>query len=161
MRARHNQLREKYRTFRLLPDPLYQSRLLQTFFNKFTRKGQKAFAHRRLFSALRSVRHGLAYPGLYLALLRIFRRLHISLVIMPRRKGKQILSVPVPVRRNKRDTLNLQFAYNGVTGRRERMFEERLEQELTELSFGRAATSRAYAAHYAGVYEQRVNMEYR
>jgi len=161
MRARHNQLREKYRAFRLPLDPIYQSRLLQTFFNKFNRKGQKLYARRRLFNALRSVRCSLAYPGLYLTLLRAFRRLHISLVIMPRRKGKQILSVPVPVRRNKRDTLSLQLIYTGITGRRERTFEERLEQELTDLAFGRAYAYRAHAAHYANVYEQRVNMEYR
>jgi ribosomal protein S7 len=160
MRARQSQLREKYRSLRHQPDPIYQSRLLQTFFNKFTKKGHRA---RQMGHVLRALRCELSYPNLYLALIRVFRRLHTSLVIVPRRKGKQILSVPVPARRNKRDTINLQLIYKTVSERRERTFAERLEKELADLTFNhtRAATYRSYAAHYANVYNERVNMEYR
>ena len=41
MRAKHRELTEKYKAFRLQPDSLYLSRLIQTFFNKFTKKGKK------------------------------------------------------------------------------------------------------------------------
>jgi hypothetical protein len=41
MRAKHRELTEKYKAFRLQPDPLYLSRLIQTFFSKFTKKGKK------------------------------------------------------------------------------------------------------------------------
>lgn len=52
MRAKHRELTEKYKAFRLQPDSLYLSRLIQTFFNKFTKKGKKALARRHLFTAL-------------------------------------------------------------------------------------------------------------
>jgi hypothetical protein len=57
---------------------------------------------------------------MYYALLRIFHRLRIQFLLASKRKGRNLISVPVPVRRNKRDVLNIQTLYKAVTSRRER-----------------------------------------
>ena len=120
MRAKHRELTEKYKAFRLQPDSLYLSRLIQTFFSKFTKKGKKALARRHLFTALTQFRFTLRHPQMYYALLRIFHRLRIQFLLASKRKGRNLISVPVPVRRNKRDVLNTQTLYKAVTSWRER-----------------------------------------
>lgn len=138
-------------------------RLIQTFFNKFTKKGKKALARRHLFTALTQFRFTLRYPKMYYALLRIFHRLRIQFLLASKRKGRNLISVPVPVRRNKRDVLNIQTLYKAVTSRRERALSERIHLELTALTFKhrQASTVRARSAHLSSVYTERVYMEER
>jgi len=49
-------LTQKYRYFRLPPDPVYISHTVQVLFNKFTRRGKKTVARRQLFQALKQFR---------------------------------------------------------------------------------------------------------
>lgn len=163
MRPRFNQLTEKYRAFRLAPDSLYQSRLLQTLFNKFTKKGKKALARRHLAKVMTALRFSIDQIPMKYVLLRILRRLRIQFLLASRRKGKQILAVPVPVRRNKRDVLNVQTLFVAISRRRERTLVARCEQELNVLTLDpdQATTFNQRDAHLAQVYEERVNMEYR
>jgi ribosomal protein S7 len=163
MRANHRELSEKYKSFRLQPDSLYQSRLIQTFFNKFTKKGKKALARRHIFKALVRFRYLLRRPPLFIALLEIFKALRIQFLLAMKRKGRNLVSVPVPVRRNKRDVLNIQTLYNSVCRRRERELDDRILPELSALTFKprQAATIRARSAHLSTVYTERVNMEER
>lgn len=125
MKKRYRDLTEKYKSFRLQPDSLYLSRIIQTLFNKFTKKGKKALARRHITLALTRFRFSLRRPRTYNALTRILRDLRIQFLLLPKRKAKQILDVPVPVRRNKRDILNIQTLYNAITKRRERDLSER------------------------------------
>jgi ribosomal protein S7 len=134
MKKRYRDLTEKYKTCRLQPEPLFQSRLLQTFFNKFTKKGKKALARRHLQRALSNLRLAVSRPQTYNALLRIFRNLYTPLMLVTKRKGKILELVPVPVRRNKRETLSLHVLYSAVDQRRERYFFERIEQELLDVT---------------------------
>lgn len=160
MKRRFNQLTKKYRAFRLAPDVLYQSRTLQTFFNKFTKKGKKALARRHLHAAFMGLRCHVTHLRVKYILLRILRRLRIQFLLPVRRKGKQLLPVPTPVRRNKRDVLNLQTLYLSIKARRARSLAERCEEELTTL-FLDPTSNRQRSAHLARVYQERVNMEYR
>lgn len=59
MVKRYRDLTEKYRSFRLQPDAIYQSRFIQTVFNKFTKKGKKAIARRHILRSLASFRFSL------------------------------------------------------------------------------------------------------
>lgn len=102
-------------------------------------------------------------PPTYNILIRILRNLHVQFLLLPKRKGKQIIDVPVPVRRNKRDILNIQTLYNAITRRHERDLAERREQELTALTFAKnqSATLRQRNAQIAKIFEERVNIEAR
>jgi len=125
MKTRYRDLTEKYRSFRLQPDSLYHSRTVQTLFNKFTKKGKKAIARRHIIRALSQLRFSLRRPRTFNALTRILRSLRMQFLLVAKRQGKVFLEVPVPVRRNKRDILNIQTLYSAITRRRERSLYER------------------------------------
>lgn len=163
MRARHRDLTEKYKAFRLQPDSLFLSRLIQTFFSKFTKQGKKALARRHLYKALTQFRLVLRRPKMYIMLLRIFMRLRVQFLLPLRRKGRQLVPVPVPVRRNKRDVLNIQSLYRAIQRRRERSLSERISLELTALTFKhrQSPTMRLRSTDLRKVYEARVDMDMR
>lgn len=120
MRARGRELTEKYKALRLHSDALYGSRLMQTFFNKFIQKGKKASSRKHVFRALTYYRMSLRRPTLFFALLRLFKKLYVQFTIIQRRRGRQFIRVPFPLRRNKRDVMNLQMLHGAVASRRER-----------------------------------------
>lgn len=163
MRARKREISEKYKSFRLPADSHYDSRLIQTFFNKFTKKGKKALARRHMSSALVRYRALFRRPQLFFALLRLFQQLRVQMVIVQKRQGRNLINVPVPVRRNKRDVLNLQTLYKAITSRRERTLSERIQQELSALTFQprQSTTLRAHSTALHQVYDERVYMERR
>jgi len=163
MRARPRDITEKYKAFRLQPESLFLSRLVQTLFSKFTKKGKKALARRHIYQALTQFRLLLRRPKMYVMLLRILMRLRVQFILPLRRKGRQLISVPVPVRRNKRDVLNIQALYHAIQKRRERSLSERVALELTALAFKhrQASTTRQRSADLRKVYEARVDMELR
>jgi small subunit ribosomal protein S7 len=163
MRARPRDLTEKYKAFRLQPESLFLSRLVQTFFSKFTKKGKKALARRHIYQALTQFRLLLRRPKMYVMLLRIFMRLRVQFLLPLRRKGRQLVAVPVPVRRNKRDVLNIQALYRAIQKRRERSLSERIALELTALTFKhrQASTIRQRSSDIRKVYEARVDMDLR
>jgi len=163
MRARKREISEKYKSLRLPADSHYDSRLIQTFFNKFTKKGKKALARRHISSALMRYRSHFRRPQMFFALLRLFQRLRVQMIIVQKRQGRNLINVPVPVRRNKRDVLNLQTLYKAITSRRERTLSERIQQELSALTFQprQSTTLRAHSAALHQVYDERVYMERR
>jgi small subunit ribosomal protein S7 len=163
MRPRKREISEKYKSFRLQPDSFYQSRLIQTFFNKFTKKGKKSVARRHVFTALVRYRALFRRPQLFFALLRLFQQLRVQFVLAQKRQGRGIINVPVPVRRNKRDVLNLQTLYVAIASRRERTLSERIQQELSTLTFQprHATTMRNRNNALQQVYDERVYMERR
>jgi small subunit ribosomal protein S7 len=163
MVKRFRDLTEKYRAFRLHSDPLYSSRFIQTMFNKFTKKGKKALARQHIIRALTQLRYSFRRPKMHIALLRILRILRMQFILVAKRQGRNILEVPFPIQRNKRDIMNLQMFYSAVNKRRERSLHERLEQELLELTLHQkqSATLRQRNNYMQRVYTERVNMEKR
>lgn len=163
MRARPRDLTEKYKAFRLQPESLFLSRVIQTFFSKFTKKGKKALARRHIYQALTQFRLLLRRPKMYVMLLRIFMRLRVQFLLPLRRKGRQLIAVPVPARRNKRDILNIQTLYHAIQKRRERSLSERIALELTALTFKhrQSSTIRQRSADIRKVYDARVDMDLR
>jgi ribosomal protein S7 len=160
---RYRDITEKYRTFRLQPDAIYQSRLIQTLFNKFTKQGKKTLARRHVHTALKIFRFQLRRPGTYSTLLRILRSLRLQFILIAIRRGKQILDVPTPIRRNKRDIMNIQTFYNAVKRRRERTLPERLEQEFITLTLDaeHSPTLRQRNLYLLKTYEERANIDKR
>jgi len=163
MVKKYRDLTEKYRSFRLQPDSQYQSRFIQTIFNKFTKKGKKAVARRHIARALRQFRFNLKRPRLFNLLVRTMESLNVPFLLVPTRKGKTILDVPTPLRRNKRDILSIQTFYSAVKKRRERTLVERLEQELLSLTIrqDQSTTLRQRSQLFARIYEERANLDYR
>lgn len=154
--ARH--ITDKYKSTRLQPDALYSSRLRQTFFNKFTKKGKKARARRHIRKALQIFRCTYRRLRRLTVLNQRFARRHRQFLLVARRKGSKRISIPVPVRRNKQDTRALQTFYVAVTGRGERELYNRRTQELYTLSPASTTASKtvmALSKHNAKAYEER------
>lgn len=163
MVKRYRDVTEKYRSFRLQPDALYQSRLVQTLFNKFTKKGKKAMARKHMHKALQYFRYHLRRPRMYITLIRMLRSLRLQFQLIPTRQAKQILDVPTPIRRNKGDIMTLQTVYNAIKKRRERTFHEKIEQEFITLTVEQdhSTTLKQHNAYLAKTYDERANIDKR
>lgn len=163
MVKKYRDLTQKYRSFRLQPDALYQSRIIQTIFNKFTKKGKKTLARRHILKALQQFRFSLRFPRTYNTLLRMVKSLHMQFHLVAKRQGRTILEVPTPIRRNKGDIMSIQTFYGAVTRRRERKLTERLEQEFLSLTLyqSQSTTLRQRSQYMSRVYDERANMEKR
>lgn len=163
MVKKYRDLTEKYKAFRLQPDAVYQSRTIQTVFNKFTIGGEKKTARKLIFISLQRLRYSLRKPTLYRVILRILRSLRVQFILAAKREGRKTVDVPVPVRRNKRDIMNIQLFANSVRKRQDRAFSENLLQELTVLTLKRdtSSTLRQLDTLAHRVYDERTNLEKR
>lgn len=163
MVKKYRDLTEKYRSFRLQPDGQYQSRFIQTIFNKFTKKGKKAVARRHLAKALKQLRFSVRRPRVFNLIIRTIESLNVPFQLVPTRKSKTILDVPTPLRRNKRDILSIQTFYNAIKKRRERELFEKVEQELLSLTVRQeqSTTLRQRNSLLFRIYEERANLDYR
>jgi hypothetical protein len=114
-------------------------------------------------TALTNYRSTIRRPQLFFGLLRLLYRLRVQFILVQRRQARNLINVPVPVRRNKRDVLSLQTLYKAIASRRERLLSERIQLELAALTFQprQSTTMRARNAHLALVYEERVYMDRR
>jgi ribosomal protein S7 len=163
MVKRYRDLTEKYRSFRLQPDGQYQSRFIQTIFNKFTKKGGKAVARRHITRALKQLRYTVRRPRTHNLIIRTIESLNVPFLLVPTRKSKQIIDVPTPIRRNKRDIISVQTFYNAIKKRRERGLFEKIEQELLSLTVQQeqSTTLRQRNTLLSRVYEERANLDFR
>lgn len=163
MKARYRDRTAKYKNCRNQPEVLFLSRTLQTFFNKFTKKGKKSLARRHLTKARIELRYSLRNPLARRILQRSLRRLETPIVLVYFRKGKTRENVPVPSRRNKKKSSGLQTLYVARQQRRERELSERLRLERSSLA-GPASQSgvrRAHSLQNSILYTGRVNVKRR
>lgn len=164
MKARFRDLTAKYKHIRHQSEALFLSRTLQTFFNKFTKKGKKALARRHIMRARSQLRLTLQRPVASRVLTRSLRRLETPLALLYARQGNTRTIVPVPQRRNKKKSPGLQSLYKARQLRLERDLSERLHLERL-LLFGPAHQSpvrRAHSEQNALMYnEGRLNLELR
>lgn len=163
MVKKYRDLTEKYKAFRLQPDAVYQSRTIQTLFNKFTIGGEKKTARKLIFQSLQRLRYSLRKPTVYRVILRLLKSLRVQFVLVAKREGRKTVEVPVPVRRNKRDIMNIQLFANAVRKRHDRAFTDSLLQELTTLTLKKdqSPTLRQLDTLAHKVYDERTNMEKR
>lgn len=163
MKLRSRDLTEKYKDARLKNDCLYSSRVLNTFFNKFTKKGKKALSFKLLMLTFRSFRFYFRRPSTKFFLFSIFRNLRRQFLLQPRRKSKVILYVPTPIRRNRRDLISANDLYKAINKRKERTLREKILQEL-QTTLVNNEQSTIFKEHFdfqEAVYEERVNADYR
>lgn len=163
MKARYRDLTEKYKNCRLQPEPLFLSRTLQTFFNKFTKKGKKALARRHIRNAFSQLRLSLRLPTGATIIKRTLRDLEAPLALLYGRSGKERKIVPVPRRRNKKKSAGFQILYRSRQQRRERDFSERLCQErlFAVGPIQQSPVRRRRSAQFLNLYENRRNTETR
>lgn len=163
IKKRYRDLTEKYKTFRIKKDSLFLSRLFQTFFNRFIKKGKKTIAKKLTIGALCEIRLTYRRPDTFNTLTNLINDAGTLFAIVPRRKSKIMLNVPVPIRRNKKEQVAVGVICSAAQNRTERSAKEKLVQELllATVAKDQSATLKKVKDFELLVYEERVNLDLR
>lgn len=163
MKTRYRDRTAKYKSCRNQPEVLFLSRTLQTFFNKFTKKGKKSLARRHFTKARVELRYSLRLPLARVVLQQSLRKLETPISLVYFRKGNTRENVPVPSRRNKKKSPGLQTLYVARQQRRERDFSERIRLERFSLRgpANQSGVRRAHSLQNSILYTGRVNTKRR
>lgn len=156
--SRHRQLTAKYKTLRLKPSALYESRIFQTLPNKFIKQGKKSLSRGHFTRARQQIRLRYSGPRIQELLVRALRNVRTQFLLVNVRNGNTREQVPVPVRRNKRDVCSLQSVARAVRGRAERTLAERIQLEFVAIYYikSTASTLKKRNAYFFKIYEERV-----
>ena len=122
----------------ILPDPVYNSKLVAKFISCLMRDGKKSLAERILYKAMRIIEERLkADPQ------KVFKQaidnVKPVLEVKPRRVGGATYQVPVEVRPERRVSLAIRWIITFSWKRSEKTMQERLAAELIEAANNRGA----------------------
>lgn len=124
---------------KVLPDPIYNSKLVTRLINSIMLDGKKGVAQQILYGAFERVAKTTGRDPLEVyeqALENIMPQLEVR----SRRVGGANYQVPVEVRAERRVTLGLRWLTNYARLRNEKTMEERLAKEIMDLTNGVGAS---------------------
>jgi len=123
----------------VLPDPIYDSKLVTRLINSIMLDGKKGTAQTILYNAFKKVEDTLNKPPL-----QVFEEALDNIMpnfeVRARRIGGQNYQVPVEVREERRYTLGLRWLTQYARSRNEKTMEERLAKEIMDASNGVGAS---------------------
>lgn len=123
----------------VLPDPIYDSKLVTRLINNIMLDGKKGTAQTILYNAFKKVEETLNKPPL-----QVFEEALDNIMpnfeVRARRIGGQNYQVPVEVREERRYTLGLRWLTQYARLRNEKTMEERLAKEIMDASNGVGAS---------------------
>jgi small subunit ribosomal protein S7 len=123
----------------VLPDPIYDSKLVTRLINSIMLDGKKGTAQTILYNAFKKVEESLNKPPL-----QVFEEALDNIMpnfeVRARRIGGQNYQVPVEVREERRYTLGLRWLTQYARSRNEKTMEERLAKEIMDASNGVGAS---------------------
>ncbi|KZE37367.1 30S ribosomal protein S7 [Bhargavaea cecembensis] len=117
----------------VLPDPLYNSKLVTRLVNKIMVDGKKGTAQKALYGAFELVRERSGKDPLEVFEAALENIMPV-LEVRARRVGGANYQVPVEVRPDRRVTLGLRYLVNYSRLRGEKTMEERLANEILDAS---------------------------
>jgi small subunit ribosomal protein S7 len=124
---------------KVLPDPMYQDRLVTKFINAIMRDGKKSTAERICYGAF-SI---LAAKGDGEEALAVFKKalenVKPRIEVKSRRVGGATFQVPVEVRPERRTSLGMRWLISYSSKRSEKTMREKLASEILEAAAGRGA----------------------
>jgi small subunit ribosomal protein S7 len=128
----------KIKTPQVVPDPVYNSRLVSKFVNHMMHDGKKSTAQKIFYSALETVgEKGGDEP------LKLFKKaidnVRPSVEVKSRRVGGSTYQVPVEVYPKRKTSLALRWLVEAARKRGEKTMDARLAAEVLDASAGRGA----------------------
>lgn len=115
----------------ILPDPVYQSELIQRFINRMMLDGKKVKAEQIFYGAMQICEEKLNVPAL-----EVFEKAMANVMpvneVRPRRVGGQTYQVPMEVRGERRRTLALRWMIGNARKRSGKSMKEKLATELID-----------------------------
>jgi small subunit ribosomal protein S7 len=115
----------------IIPDPVFNSIMVQRFINRLTMDGKKSTAEGIFYGALDIMEKKANQPGLEL-FERAVRNVMPVIEVRPRRVGGSTYQVPVEVRADRKVSLALRWLVNNSRKRSGRTMRERLAAELLD-----------------------------
>ena len=115
----------------VLPDPLYNSKLVTKLINNVMEDGKKGVAQKIVYDAFKAIEEKLGQNPLEVfneALENVMPVLEVK----ARRVGGSTYQVPMEVRAERRQTLGLRWLINYARSRSERTMAERLANEILD-----------------------------
>ncbi len=120
----------------LLPDPVYNSRLVTKFINNVTRQGKKTTAERIFYGALKLIEERAGDDPL-----KIFKRAVENTApqveVKSRRVGGSTYQVPVEVSTDRQQSLAIRWLISFAQGRHEKTMTEKLAGEFLDAANNR------------------------
>ena len=123
----------------VLPDPIYNSKLVTRLINKIMLDGKKGTAQDILYTAFQMVETKTGKPAIEVFDTAI-NNIMPSLELKSRRVGGSNYQVPVEVSPERRVSLGLRWLVNYARSRGEKSMEERLANEIVDASNGVGAS---------------------
>ena len=123
----------------VMPDAVYNNRLVTQLINKVLLDGKKATAERIVYTAFEMVAEKTGEDAL-----SVFKKamdnIKPTLEVKPKRVGGATYQVPVEVKPNRANTLSLRWLTDFSRARREKTMAERLAHEILDASNGVGAS---------------------
>ena len=119
----------------VLPDPLYNSKLVTRLINNVMYDGKKGVAQKIVYGAFEIVAEKSGKTGLE-AFEQAMENIMPSLEVKARRVGGATYQVPLEVRPERRQTLGLRWLTNYARSRSEKTMKERLAGEILDAMNG-------------------------
>jgi small subunit ribosomal protein S7 len=120
----------------ILPDPVYNSRLVTKFINNVTRKGKKTTAERIFYGALGIIEDRTGDDPV-----KVFKRAventRPQVEVKSRRVGGSTYQVPVEVNADRQQSLAIRWLINFANSRHEKTMTERLAGEFLDAASNR------------------------
>ncbi len=126
----------------LIPDPVFNSQLVQRFINRMMQRGKRSVAQKALYEALDLVKERTKQTDPVDVFNRAVRNVTPLLEVKARRVGGSTYQVPVEVKQSRGMALAAQWLIANSRKRPGRTFAERLSGELLDASNGTGASVR-------------------
>ncbi|MDR2828664.1 MAG: 30S ribosomal protein S7 [Acholeplasmatales bacterium] len=119
----------------VLPDPIYQSKMVTRIVNTIMIDGKKGTAQGILYSALEKVKKETNRDALEV-FNEALNNIMPTIEVKSKRIGGQNYQVPTEVRKERKETLGLRWLINYARLRREKTMEDKLAKEIVDASNG-------------------------
>ena len=120
----------------LLPDPRFNSALVQQFINYLMERGKKSTAEGIFYEAMDSIQQKTGQDPMAV-FKQALNNVKPAIEVTSRRVGGATYQVPVEVRTSRRQALGIRWIIAAARGRNERTMTERLSAELLDASNNR------------------------
>lgn len=125
----------------VLPDPLYNDKLITKFINKVMLKGKKAIAEQIFYGSLEIIKKKSNKDPL-----KVFKQALENVMpiieVRPRRVGGATYQVPVEVRPERRQSLAIRWIIDYARKRSGKTMREKLAAEILDASMGAGASAK-------------------
>lgn len=120
----------------IIPDPIYQNRLVTRFINRVMKDGKKSVAQKNIYEAFEQIKEKTGKNPLEI-FQKALENVKPSVEVRPRRVGGAAYQVPMPVRGDRRESLAIRWLIKTALSRSSKelpTFSQKLAAEIIAAS---------------------------